>query len=684
MTDTPSPEAPRERLAANEILSRTFAVQRRGFRPDDVTRYLAQLAGYISEQHSLLDRLTQERDSLKAELEGLRARRDLARLDVATVTSVLGEEAAEILRSASEAAEAIRARAEAYAADVTTRADSELAARRHELDTRQARMAEEHRTRMERADAEIEEKTAARIAEVEDAARTKLAKATEDAAEIITKAKAVRTEVYDEIRSRTAQAKSELGELEERRSRLAAVMQNAQSVIGQLSQELAHPSPVPSFELMEHENEAEPESTLPSEESPGSEAAVAEAGVLEAGTAESAAEAAHRTLYYFNDIDGEHVATSSTSTAAAEVQATASESGEAAVTQDGLAHEVAAVAEEAEGEGPEIVGTAEEAAAMQGVEPATEEATPVPEAEAERPEPVGEPETIEDEAPEQRQASVQGIFARLLSDVAPLEQPEPAVASEPASEVAETVAEIPLEQEATPEPEPTPSYSIHEDYARTFSALQAQLARRVKRILQDDQNQLLDGLRTTRVRDTEGLIGGVEALTVRYAEVMGAFVGPVSDSSAGLYSRYAESVAGDVNSLSIRVDPPAELFDSVAELAEELAGEVHGRLGRVLARHESEDEVALASNIGAAFRELKTDYIELLAKDLVSSLANSWLLYGTNAKAVRWLRGPEPGCSDCEDNELAGAIPSGSEFPTGILFPPAHIGCGCLLVPEFA
>lgn len=673
MTDTPTPEAPRERLAANEIISRTFAVQRRGFRPDDVTRYLAQLAGYISEQHALLDRLTEERDSLKAELESLRARRDLARLDVATVTTVLGEEAAEILRSASEAAEAIRARAEAYAAEVTTRADSELAARRQELDTRQARLAEEHRTRMERADAEIEEKAAGRMAEVEEAARVKLAKATEDAAEIITKAKAVRTDVYDEIRSRTAQAKSELGELEDRRSRLAAVMHNAQAVIGELSQELAHPSPVPSFELVEQE---------PESEAVAQGRSTAEAGEVAAGAGESSAQAARRTLYYFNDIDGEHAAAPAATTAAAEVQVTQAEAGESEVAPEAGVSEAEAVQPgEPEEVTPEVIPAGEELS--EAAEPGPEAKGGRLEPEADVPALAASTEPREDEVPEPRQTSVQGIFARLLSDTSPLEQgvqseavPEPvAVTKSGEAEAAEA---------AEPEPEATSTYSIHEDYAQTFVALQAQLARRVKRVLQDDQNQFLDGLRTTRVRDTEGLIGGVEALTERYAEVMGAFVAPVSDASAGLYSRYAESVAGDVNSLSIRTDSPSELFDSVTELAEELAGEVHGRLDRVLARHESEDEVALASNIGATFRELKTDYVELLAKDLVSSLANSWLLYGTNAKAVRWLRGPEPGCSDCEDNELAGANPSGSEFPTGILFPPAHIGCGCLLVPEFA
>ena len=666
MSDTPSPEAPRERLAANEILSRTFAVQRRGFRPDDVTRYLAQLAQHITDQYAAIDKLTEERDSARAELEGLKARRDLARLDVATVTSVLGEEAAEILRSASEAAEAIRARAEAYASEVTSRAESELAARRQELDARQARMAEEYRTRMERAEVEIEEQTTSRLAEAEEVARAKLDKATEDAGEIITKAKAVRTEVYEEVRSRTAQAKSELGELEERRGRLAAVMQNAQAVIGQLSQELAHPSPVPSFDLAEHE---------PDSESFAPEAAGA--GMTEVAASEMEGEQpAHRTLYYFSDLEGEPGLAPETTAVGAQTDAgpEATEGGEPADLPTAEATGAATMPQAEESEvTPESVTAAPEAEEESSQAPDSAEEVIATAAIA--------PEGAEE--PDQRQASVQGIFARLLSDVGPSDQGASAV-TEPASETAEPTPSEELVPEPEPEEEAAPVYSIHEDYAQTFTGIQAQLARRVKRVLQDDQNELLDGLRTTKVRDTEGLIGSVPVLAAKYAEVMGAFVATVAEASAGLYSRYAENVTGDANFLSIRVDPPAELLESVTELAEELAGEVHGRLDRVLSRHESEDEVSLASNIGAAFRELKTEYVELLAKDLVSSLANCWLLYGTDAKAVRWQRSTEPGCSDCEDNELAGALQTGSEFPTGILFPPAHIGCGCLLVPEFA
>jgi hypothetical protein len=49
---------------------------------------------------------------------------------------------------------------------------------------------------------------------------------------------------------------------------------------------------------------------------------------------------------------------------------------------------------------------------------------------------------------------------------------------------------------------------------------------------------------------------------------------------------------------------------------------------------------------------------------------------------VRWVVDPGAGpCPDGEDDALEGPISRGTPFPTGHLYPPAHPGCRCLLVP---
>jgi hypothetical protein len=120
------------------------------------------------------------------------------------------------------------------------------------------------------------------------------------------------------------------------------------------------------------------------------------------------------------------------------------------------------------------------------------------------------------------------------------------------------------------------------------------------------------------------------------------------------------------------------------DLSRELAEELIGRIERVLAKSDLDEDMALASQFGAAFRELKIDYVEALTSDLVSIYVSTWLLTHTNVSKVRWIKSIRPGCSDCEDNELEGPIDVGANFPTGTNAPPAHIGCECLLVPEFA
>ena len=48
---------------------------------------------------------------------------------------------------------------------------------------------------------------------------------------------------------------------------------------------------------------------------------------------------------------------------------------------------------------------------------------------------------------------------------------------------------------------------------------------------------------------------------------------------------------------------------------------------------------------------------------------------------VRWVVTTASGCSDCEDNALAGAVSGSEAFPTGHAHPPAHSGCRCLVAP---
>ena len=48
---------------------------------------------------------------------------------------------------------------------------------------------------------------------------------------------------------------------------------------------------------------------------------------------------------------------------------------------------------------------------------------------------------------------------------------------------------------------------------------------------------------------------------------------------------------------------------------------------------------------------------------------------------LRWVLTSPNGCSDCDDNALAGAVAVDDSFPTGHAYPPAHSGCRCMVAP---
>jgi hypothetical protein len=109
------------------------------------------------------------------------------------------------------------------------------------------------------------------------------------------------------------------------------------------------------------------------------------------------------------------------------------------------------------------------------------------------------------------------------------------------------------------------------------------------------------------------------------------------------------------------------------------------RVARALdeARAAGDDEATVAERVNAAYREMKTPRVERLARDAVTAAFCAGAFAATpGGVLLRWVvdSDGEP-CPDAYDNALAGPTPRGDAYPTGQLFPPAHAGCRCLLVP---
>jgi hypothetical protein len=203
----------------------------------------------------------------------------------------------------------------------------------------------------------------------------------------------------------------------------------------------------------------------------------------------------------------------------------------------------------------------------------------------------------------------------------------------------------------------------------------ATLSRRLKRTLQDAQNEILDQLRSN------GSHWSPQVMPQETEQVDGI-------TTAVLPVLEEASVAGATFAAGAKAASPST--DAVIAIAHGLAEEVVVPLRRRL----SDDggvaeagEAAAAEHVGAAFREWRGSRVEQLAGDFVVAAFSLGSVTAVERDAdgqLEWISVPGSGdapCPDCEDNGLTGPQRPGEEFPTGHRHPPAHPGCRCLVAP---
>ena len=193
------------------------------------------------------------------------------------------------------------------------------------------------------------------------------------------------------------------------------------------------------------------------------------------------------------------------------------------------------------------------------------------------------------------------------------------------------------------------------------------LARRLKRALADDQNDILD-----RMRAKGGWAPGVLVPEDEHEQrYLRAATDPLRDAA-----RSGAEFAGGT-----APDPVA--VDAIAlELAAGIVGPLRRRLDDDGSSVDDGDDAALVELVGAAYREWKGARVERLAADQsIAAFSHAVAAVSGGAK-LRWIVDDDGvQCPDCDDNALAGSIPAGETFPTGHAYPPAHAGCRCLLAP---
>jgi DivIVA domain-containing protein len=197
------------------------------------------------------------------------------------------------------------------------------------------------------------------------------------------------------------------------------------------------------------------------------------------------------------------------------------------------------------------------------------------------------------------------------------------------------------------------------------------LVRRGKRALQDEQNDLLDGLRRQRGKiDLTKVLPALDDQLARWAHVL-------QPSVDAAYAAGALSAGG-----ALGAAPRTLLMELSTSTVTPLRDRLSASIERVDARTPADTEIALAQRLGARYREWRSQDLDTVLTDAVA-VAYSRGVYDAapDGARLRWIPTAEGKCPDCDDNALEPTV-KGSVFPTGQPHPPAHPGCRCVLVVE--
>jgi len=200
------------------------------------------------------------------------------------------------------------------------------------------------------------------------------------------------------------------------------------------------------------------------------------------------------------------------------------------------------------------------------------------------------------------------------------------------------------------------------------------LGRRAKRALQDEQNDVLDGLRRQRGKiDAAKVLPGRDDQLSRWAHVLQ----PSIDAAYAAGATTLAPAPADGRGTSA---PSALLTELAFAVVVPLRERLESSLENIDARTPADAEIAIAQRLGARYREWRGQDLEDSLGDALA-VAYTRGVYDTAPAGaqLRWIPARLGKCPDCDDNALEPTT-RGETFPTGQPYPPAHPGCRCLLV----
>jgi hypothetical protein len=276
---------------------------------------------------------------------------------------------------------------------------------------------------------------------------------------------------------------------------------------------------------------------------------------------------------------------------------------------------------------------------------------------------------------------VDELFARIRSEQPSGEGAEPDDAAVPAAargSVAVAVradAEAKAEPATDAEPEPDadeddepvdPATRVLADRDERLGAVERDLGRKLKRVLADEQNEVLDQLRRGGTIEFADVLTAPDEHVDRYAIAATTYL----DGAAALG---AELVGGD---------GAGSCDELAAALARLLVDPLRVRIEQSFVDSDGDLE-EVGERLRALYREWKANHIGYAVRHFTASAYARGAYEATpGGEPLQWLVDSScDACPDCDDNALAGQVAKGEAYPTGDRCAPAHPDCRCLVVP---
>lgn len=620
----PDPSSP------TAVAGATFPSSRRGFDQNEVRDFLRMVSAEISRQQERITFL--ERELLNSQQAGSAPQIEL---NEETITELLGEETARIVQAAREAAGKIKVRSEETATRLVREATDEAARVREDAELEAARVRQD----------------AASDAEAE------VLMAKQQGRDMVNEARAYRERVLADVARRRELAREQIEDLMHGRDRIVQVFDRARIATEDVLRELDDVAEEPS----EFVNLAPTTGPIP---------IIVQADEIEAREAmRPAVSSAPAFVPYDQDEDVAVMAE------------------EVVIDRTALIEEVVAIEEKVVEEQTPIAPVVElvvETPVSNVVPLFARQETPAVVAdldedlEEDDEDDVNDPPLViveqkvkvvvppaDDIFAKLRRSGAESVAKEVATTQIKKVEPKKKPVEKKIEPVVEEIIEAPVEEVAT-----ATTFELRDE---ELAPVIAAMSRKLKRVLADEQNEVLDILR-----------GKLPVKT------LDAIVGPKADHSARMIealeaSLKAAALAG-AKSLSKASDKDLQkmVTSQMAAINEFVVATVVAPLRERLSRSISQaagDNTELTSLVRLVYREWKNQHVDTQIDNIAqTSFGRGAFAALTPGAKVCWKVDPNgPACADAEDNSLAGFVNAGEAFPTGHTHAPAHAGCRCAL-----